>query len=56
MKQKTRFKNFAYIGIDYWSMNGWCISIGPKKATSVNLYKLCLSSSMMPRCFKLLCF
>jgi len=31
MKQKTRFKNFGSIGIDYWSMNGWCISIGPKK-------------------------
>jgi len=37
MKQTTRFKNFGSIGIGYRSMNGRYISIGPKKAISVDL-------------------
>jgi len=37
MKQKTRFKNIGNVGISYQSMNTRYISIGPKKATSVNL-------------------
>jgi len=37
MMQKTRFEIFGNIGINYWSMNGWYISSGPKKAISVDL-------------------
>jgi len=35
--EKTGSKNFGNIGIGYRSTNGRYISIGPKKAISVNL-------------------
>jgi len=37
MKQKSLFKNFGNIGIDYRSMNGHFIGIGSKQAISVDL-------------------
>jgi len=41
MEQKTTFTNFGNTSIGYWSMNGQYIGIGPKKAISVDLYKIC---------------
>jgi len=43
MKHKTRCKIFGIIGIAYWFINGRYISIGPKKAISVDLYILPVS-------------
>jgi len=37
IKQKTRFKNFEILAIGYRRMNGRYISIGLKKAISVDL-------------------
>jgi len=39
MKQKKDLKilEISVIGISYRSINGWYISIGPKKVISVNL-------------------
>ena len=61
MKQKGRLKNFVNISIGYRSMNGRYVSIGPKKAISLDLYSMsparlthwirphCLTSSFLPK-------
>jgi len=33
-----KIQNSGIIGVGYWSMNGLYISIGPKKAISLDLY------------------